>query len=264
MSEDDQIYNLNKEAWNRAASDGRNPYTQTVTAEQVAEARQGRWDIYLSDIRPVPRDWFPPLPGLRLLCLASGGGQQGPILAAAGAKVTVLDASPQQLIQDDHVARRDNLSIELVEGDMADLSIFPDQSFDLIINPPSTMFIPDLTPVWRECGRVLQPGGQLITGFMNPDEFIFDVDALDNEGHLIVKHPLPYREHETLTPPAIAQRIQDQEMFHFSHTMESQLGGLIQAGFAITGFYEDRRPEADGNPIHHYLPSYFIARARKQ
>jgi len=30
-------------------------------------------------------------------CLASGGGQQGPVLAAAGAHVTVFDNSPRQL-----------------------------------------------------------------------------------------------------------------------------------------------------------------------
>ena len=52
-------------------------------------------------------------------------------------------------------------------------------------------------------------------------------------------------------------------MFHFSHTMEAQLGGLTKAGFAITGFYEDRRPEEEGNPICRYMPSYFVARASK-
>ena len=183
--------------------------------------------------------------------------------AALGADVTLLDASPQQLAQDRYVAERDNLTIRLVEGDMADLSAFEDASFGLIFNPPSTLFVPDLIPIWRECYRVLQPGGVLMTGFMNPDEFIFDVDALDNEGALVVKYPLPYVEHETLDPEALERRIQQKGMLHFSHTMETQLGGLTQAGFVITGFYEDRRPEADGNPIRHFMPSYFMARALK-
>ena len=52
-------------------------------------------------------------------------------------------------------------------------------------------------------------------------------------------------------------------MFHFSHSMESQIGGLIDAGFVLTGFYEDRRTEADGNPIRHFMPSVFVMRARK-
>jgi hypothetical protein len=66
-----------------------------------------------------------------------------------------------------------------------------------------------------------------------------------------------------LSEEALTQRIREKGMFHFSHSMEAQLGGLTMVGFAITGFYEDRRPEADGNPIRHYMPSYFIARAQK-
>ncbi len=74
------------------------------------------------------------------------------------------------------------LIIKLVEGDMADLSAFEDGSFQLIYNQPSTLFVPDVAPVWRECYRVLQADGVLITGFINPDEFVFDDVALDNEG----------------------------------------------------------------------------------
>jgi ubiquinone/menaquinone biosynthesis C-methylase UbiE len=256
-------HDLNKAAWDRAVDEGENPYTKVVAPELIAAARQGIWSLSLSDCKPVPRDWFPSLPGLKVLCLASGGGQQAPIFAALGAEVTLLDASPKQLAQDQFVAERDNLSIRLVEGDMADLSAFKDQSFALIYNQPSTLFVPDVAPVWRECYRVLQPGGVLLTGFMNPDEFIFDDVALDNEGSFVVKHPLPYVEHETLSQAVLEQRIRDQQMFHFSHTMEAQLGGLIKAGFVITGFYEDRRSQEDGNPIRNFMPSVYVARAQK-
>ena len=155
------------------------------------------------------------------------------------------------------------MTIELVEDDMADLSAFKDESFGLIFNPPSTLFVPDLEPVWRECYRVLGIGGVLMTGFMNPDEFIFDVEALDNDGAFVVKYALPYVEHETLSQEALEARIGNKEMFHFSHTMEDQLGGLTKAGFVITDFYEDRRPEEDGNPIRRYMPSYYVARVQK-
>ena len=60
-----------------------------------------------------------------------------------------------------------------------------------------------------------------MTGFMNPDEFVFDDVALDDEGVFIVKNPLPYVEHETLSQEALEQRIRNKEMFHFSHTMEN-------------------------------------------
>ena len=257
------IQDLNESAWDRAADEGENPYTRVVTQDQVAAARDGSWDLYLSDLKPVPPEWFPPLAGLRVLCLASGGGQQGPIFAAAGAKVTVLDASTRQLAQDRHVAERDGLSIRTVQGDMADLSAFETGSIDLVFNPPSTLFVPELDPIWRECHRVLSKNGLLMTGFMNPDEFVFEPDALDDEGTFVVKYPLPYVEHETLSPAEFAERKRKREMFHFSHSMEAQLGGLLGAGFVITGFYEDRRSEADGNAIRHYMPSIFVVKAQK-
>lgn len=256
------IHELNKRAWDHAVAEGNNPYTQMVSPQQIAAAQAGEWALYLSDCKAVPASWFPPLAGSRVLCLASGGGQQAPIFAALGAAVTSLDASPQQLALDRYVADREGLTIKTVAGDMADLVAFADGSVDLIFNPPSTLFAPELPPIWRECYRVLAPGGVLMTGFMNPDEFVFDEAALD-EGRFVVKHPLPYVEHATLDPVTFAARVEQQRMFHFSHTMEAQLGGLTQAGFVITGFYEDRRPERDGNPICHYLPSYYVACARK-
>ncbi len=257
------IYELNKTAWDHAVAEGSNPYTKVVSPEQIAAAAQGDWAVYLSDIKPVPKDWFPNLKGLKVLCLASGGGQQAPIFAALGAEVTLLDASPRQLAQDRFVAERDNLVIRLVEGNVADLSVFEDESFDLIFNPPSPGFVPDLAPVWRECCRVLRVGGVLMTGLGNPDEFIFDSDAIDNEGAFVVKYPLPYVQHETLTQEELEQHIRRKEMFHFSHTMEENLGGMLKAGFVITGFYEDRRPDEDGNPIRFYMPSYYVVKAQK-
>ncbi len=257
------ITELNRQAWDRAVADGNNPYTQVVTAEEVAAARAGTWQVRLSDIRPVPQSWFPALRGSRVLCLASGGGQQGPILAAAGARVTVHDLSARQLDQDRHVAERDGLDITLVRADMTDFSAYDDGAFDVVVNPPSTLFLPALEPLWRGCHRVMADVGVLMTGFLNPDEFVFDAEVLDDRGEFVVRHPLPYAEHETLDADSRASRAQAGLMWHFSHTMEAQLGGILRAGFVITDFYEDRRPEGDGNPIRHFLPSYYVVRAVK-
>ena len=156
----------------------------------AANCRRAQLDLLLKPIKRVPHDWFPPLDGLPVSCLAFDGGQQGPLLAAAGAKVTVLDNSTRQLGQDLLVARRENLSIEVVEGDAADLSCFADQSFGLIVHLISNCYFPEIRPVWSECYRVLRPGGSLLAGFTNPLRYLFD-DELTGSGRLEVRHSIP-------------------------------------------------------------------------
>ena len=116
MTSDTNLITHNREAWDRWVEEG-DRWTTPVSAAEIAAAREGEWAIYLTEEKPTPRDWFPAdLRGVDVLCLASGGGQQGPILAAAGANVTVFDNSPAQLRQDELVARREGLSIRTVQG----------------------------------------------------------------------------------------------------------------------------------------------------
>jgi SAM-dependent methyltransferase len=235
------VRDYNRQVWDDNVEKG-NQWTIPVSSEAVAAARRGDWEIVLTPTIPVPKAWFGELQQADVLCLASGGGQQGPILAAAGANVTVYDYSPRQLAQDRQVAERDGLSLATVAGDMADLSIFPDASFDLIFHPVSNVFVPDVKPVWREAFRVLRPGGALLSGFTNPVLYLFDMD-LAEEGLYQVKYALPYSD---LSSPdeATRRRFRDQGMaLEFGHTLQDQIGGQIQAGFLIAGFYEDIHPE---------------------
>src|SRR5687767_15148242 len=164
----------NRAAWDREV-DNDNEWTRPVGPDVIARARQGDWSVVLIGYEPVPRDWFPAdLSGVDILGLASGGGQQGPILAAAGANVTVFDNSPKQLEQDRFVAERDNLKIHTVQGDMADLGVFSDETFDVIVHPVSNVFVPDVIPVWKESFRVLRKGGVLLAGFNNPVVHLID------------------------------------------------------------------------------------------
>src|SRR5437763_2650294 len=143
------VVTYNRHAWDRQVEQG-NRWTVPVGPEVIAAARRGDWQVVLTPTRPVPRDWFGNLAGLEVLCLASGGGQQAPVFAAAGASVTVLDNSPAQVAEDRLVAQRDGLQIEAVQGDMADLSAFPDRTFGLVFHPCSNCFAPRVRPVWRE------------------------------------------------------------------------------------------------------------------
>src|SRR5215211_8276530 len=181
----------NREAWDRQVESG-NPWTVPVGPEVIEAARRGQWEVLLTETKPVLRDWFPQMAGADVLCLASGGGQQAPTFAAAGANVTVLDNSPKQLAQDRLVAEREGLDLRTVEGDMADLSLFADESFDLVFHPVSNLFAPEVRPVWAEAFRVLRRGGSLLAGFLNPAVYIFDLDLVDSSGDVRVRYALPY------------------------------------------------------------------------
>lgn len=252
------IVSFNRAAWNRQV-DGGNEWTLPVSPEAVARARQGDWSIVLIGYKPVDRAWFPPdLRGVDVLGLASGGGQQGPILAAAGANVTVFDASDRQLERDAEVARREGLAIRTVQGDMRDLSVFADASFDLIVHPVSNVFCPEIRPVWRECFRVLRRGGALLSGFMNPDLFIFDTALMDRTGELKVRFSLPYSDLADLTDEE--RRALGDAPVEFSHTMSDQIGGQLEAGFVITHF--DEAPH-HASATAKYMPGYYATRAVK-
>lgn len=232
------ILAYNRDAWDGMVRSG-NRWTVPVSSEEIARAREGEWSVVLTPQKRVPRTWFPEdLRGVEVLALASGGGQQGPVLAAAGAAMTVLDASPQQLAQDRLVAERDGLEITTAVGDMADLSQFAADSFDLIFHPCSNCFVPDVRRVWRQAFRVLRRGGALLSGFCNPVRFSLD-PALEEKGILQLKYGIPYSD---LTSPSDEERkryTDKNEPLAFGHTLEDQIGGQIAAGFVITGFFED-------------------------
>jgi SAM-dependent methyltransferase len=249
----------NRAAWDREVAND-NEWTRPVGPEVIARARAGHWSVVLIGYHPTPRDWFPAdLRGVAVLCLASGGGQQGPVLAAAGADVTVFDNSPAQLARDEEVAAREGLTLRTVLGDMRDLSAFPDASFDVVFNPVSNVFSPELAPVWRESFRVLRPGGVLMTGFVNPDIYIFDVLALDEREEFVVRHPIPF---SSLDLPADerARAYGDGGPIEYSHTLTEQIGGQLGAGFLLTHLTEAPH-HADATA--RYMPGYIATRAIK-
>jgi hypothetical protein len=87
--------------------------------------------------------------------------------------------------------------------------------------------------------RVLRPGGELLAGFMNPATYLFDDDESERTGVLTVRYDLPYSDLASLPPSELRAKMERGEPLEFSHSLEDQIGGQIEAGFVITGFYED-------------------------
>ena len=254
------IRSYNSKAWNKQVEGGESPWIKPVDEETIAKARKGEFGILLTENIHVPMHWFPPLHNADVLCLASGGGQQGPILSAAGANVTAFDNSPAQLKQDQLVAEREGLTLKTIEGDAADLSIFADESFDLIFNPCSTVFMQDVRKVWKECARVLRKGGILMTGSMNPVHYIFDIFKADEEGVLEVKYSIPYSDLNSLSEEDLKKYTDESAPLEFGHSLTDLLGGQMDAGLVITDMYEDYMNDS---PLKNYHPSYIATRAIK-
>lgn len=240
-------------------------WTRPVSADQIEAARRGEWSVVLVGLTPTPRAWFPDhLEDTRLLCLASGGGQQGPILAAAGARVTVYDNSPAQLARDREVSDAHDLGVSTVEGDMAHLEAFDDESFDLVFHPVSNVFAEDVLPVWREVHRVLRPGGRLLAGFMNPAHFLCDWDAWESRGERTVRFALPYSDLCDLSPAELTAKRERNDTLEFGHTLEQQIGGQLAAGLRLVALHEAARSEAEEQgPLEGYLPAYIATYAVK-
>ncbi len=251
------VAEYNRKAW-KLLVEANNEWTVPVSSEQIRAAREGRWTVLLTPKLPVPRAWFGELAGARVLCLASGGGQQAPILAAAGATVTLLDNCPNQLAQDRMVAARDGLELRIEQGLMQDLSRFGDGAFDLVFHPVSNVFVPDVRPVWKEAFRVLRPGGELLSGFTNPALYLFDEEE-ELRGELVVRFKIPYSDLD-LPKDKLEARIAAGEPLEFGHTLDDQIGGQIDVGFVITGFFEDRHPPS---PLAEHLPCFISTRAHK-
>ena len=160
------------------------------------------------------------------------------------------------------MAERENLNIATVLGNMCDLSDFEDGSFDFILHPCSNTFVPAVRPIWHEAFRVLRANGVLVAGFCNPLLFIFDDERLQN-GELIVRHSIPYSDFASLTVDELAKYEQKNEPACFGHTLDDQIGGQIDAGLCITGFFEDDWGPDSDNVLSRYIKSFVATRATK-
>lgn len=252
MKTNENYTKINSETIDKWVSEGWE-WGEPVTPEIFCHAKKGDWQILLTPTKPVPKHWFPTLKGAKVLGLASGGGQQIPVFCAQGADCTVLDYSAAQLESELMVARRENYRVKVIRADMTKPLPFGDGEFDMIFHPVSNCYVKDVIPIWKECFRVLKKGGVLLAGLDNGINYLFD----DDETALVHKLPFDPLSDRELYEKSLASDWGIQ----FSHTVEEQIGGQLQAGFTLTDIYHD----TNGSGRLHELnaPTYYATRAVK-
>lgn len=177
-----------------------------------------------------------------------------PVFTALGAECTVLDYSVKQLESEKMVSEREGYSIRIIRADMTKPLPFEDGEFDIIFHPVSNCYVEEVLPIWKECWRVLKKGGYLIAGMNNCMDYIVDADEK------MIVNPLPFN---PLKNPEQMKALQDDNAgVQFSHSLEEQIGGQLEAGFRLLDLYEDTNNT--GRLYRLRIPSYFATRSKKE
>ena len=195
----------------------------------------------------------------QVLCLAAGGGRQSAIYAAAGANVTVVDISPAMLELDRQVAQQRGFDLRVVEASMDDLSVFSNAEFDIVIQPVSTCYLPNIAPVFMEVARVLRSGGIYISQHKQPTSLQTSLQRSENGWTLDQPYyrsgPLP------MLPMNQGQgsRLREEGTHEYLHRWEDILGGMCRAGFVIEDFIEPFHADSDADRSSFGDRCYFTA-----
>lgn len=254
LEPDSGIVAGNQAAWNEMALSG---HVLATPAED---------HLFQNPLKCVdPAGWLgDSINGWRVLCLASGGGRQGPLYAAAGAKVVVVDLSAAMLQLDRQVAAERKLDLETVQTSMDRLEVFGNGAFDLVIHPVSTCYVPQVPPVYREIARVLRPGGLYISQHKQPTSLQARLKP-DASGYSIVES---YYRRDPLPPFEGKSLLRETGAREFIHRWEVLIGEMCRAGFAIEDLREPDHARKDAEPgtLGHrsqFIPPYVRIKARR-
>ena len=245
--------NANQQAWNQLA-DSDSLFARVATDEECRKPMQSL----------DGRGWLPEsVAGLNVLCLASGGGWQSILYAAAGANVTVVDLSESMLRLDTREAKRRRFRVQTVHTSMDDLSMFADESFDIVHQPVSSCYVPDLKPVYAGIARVLRSHGLYISQHKQPvslqishrserQQFVIGVEYY-HEGPLPQQQDTAYRESGAT---------------EYQHRLDQIVGDLCLAGFVIEDLREPKRADYKVDVSHfgyrgRFVPPYVRMKARR-
>lgn len=227
-------------------------------------ARPARDEDFATTIKELdPRGWLGDVRGKSCLCLAAGGGRQGPIYAAAGAHVTVVDISAAQLELDREVAAERKLDLRTVHTSMDNLSMLRAGEFDLVVQPVSTCYVADVAKTYVEVARVIRPGGVYVSQHKQPVSLQADTETTQR-GYEITE---PYYRDGPL-PPVTGSLHREEGTLEFLHRWEELIGYMCRAGFVIEDLSEPvhaKRDAAKDSFGHRsqFVPPYVRIKARR-
>lgn len=235
----------NRAAWDRLAK------------LQNRLAKPAREEDFANPLRSVDAaGWLgPDITNQRVLCLAAGGGRHGPLYAAAGADVTVVDVSPNMLALDRAIAKKRALSLRAIQTSMDDLSQIGDHLFDIVIHPVSTCYVPDVVPVYREIARVLKAGGLYISQHKQPTSLQTTLTPVNGKfqinHHYYLQSPLP-----SIAKPNL---IREEGTLEYVHRWEQLLGEMCRAGLVIEDLLEPLHAESEAETDSFEYRCQFVA-----
>ncbi len=246
-------HRVNQHSWNQLAESG-SLFARVATDEEC------RRPLKVLD----GRGWLPStVEGLDVLCLASGGGWQSVLYAVAGANVTVVDISESMLALDEQESKRRGVNIRTLHASMDDLQELGDEAFDIVHQPVSSCYIPDLVPMYAEIARVLRDNGTYISQHKQP---VSAQISHRNERHQFVIGVEYY--HKGPLPRTLDESYREIGTTEYLHRLEELVGGLCRSKMVLEDLREPVRADYDAAVTHYgyrgrFIPPYLRMKARR-
>lgn len=238
----DSIIKNNRERWNALAN------ANVIHSKPWLDCTPEKAAAYV-----YCHDFLTDVSGKSVLCLAQGGGKGSVAFGLLGADVTVTDLSDVQLSRDREAALHHGLQIRILQGDMRDLSAFSDDEFDLVWQPYSLNYSPEVEPVFREVARVLKPDGIYHVTFANPFVQALDGESWDGNGYAlrglytdgedISRYYLHWDVEQT-----DGSTVKVESPHEFRHNLSTVLNSLAKNGFIFLHLQEWMRHDENPKP----------------
>jgi SAM-dependent methyltransferase len=248
LRQDEPVPTHNAAAWDRCVADyesGAEPPTTALYGPDIATEEELR---LLGDLR-----------GKRVLELGCGAAQCSIGFVKQGATAIGVDQSAEQLTLARRLCEREEVRVELRQGDLADLAFVSADSIDLVFSAYAFGHVEDLNRVFRQVHRVLKVGAPLVFSLPHP---AYDMIDDDSDEPLLIR-----RSYFDTTPVDYA--IGGSSFTDHHHTMAEIYMGLVRASYRVDLIMEPPpRPRGPRSPhwrdAFTVVPRTLITRARKE